>query len=172
MMGGPRVISDCGGNFVPAYSDGSSRDGIGFRKSDIDKFIANGGFNKTMLNGRDKSIKIPKEGDYIMSDVVKGYEDANSAISVAQKAYNETIAKFRGSIQNDLTSIAASANKVQREHDKIAVSARNAIDVLTSTEMQQAIANAERLAAALTAISELKSHNITFAVLDRKPQTE
>lgn len=106
-----------------------------------------------------------------MGDVNVAYDEAREVIEKAAAAYSKTIADFRGTIKNDLTSISAASDRVtgevgkmQRAYDKCAL-------LLTSAEMVAAIGNAERLAAALGAISALQSHSITFAVLDKKTQT-
>lgn len=104
-----------------------------------------------------------------MSDVKKAMEDGLHEIDEALAGYNRVLVQFRSTIKNDLSSLAASAAKVQAENAKIAQACRAVIEVMTSPDMEEAIANAERLANALKAISELKSHNITFAVLGRKP---
>lgn len=103
-----------------------------------------------------------------MTDVTPEYEKANKVISEAQAAYNKTLDQFRGAIKNDLASISASADRVVRENAKMKAAYEAAAVLLTSPEMGQAIANAERLAKALESISALQSHSITFAVLDKK----
>lgn len=150
--------------------DGSGdRDGVCWSEREINAFVLAGGAAEVMLYPPSNAA-MKREGDYRMSDMAKAYEDSNEVISTAHKAYTKTLEQFRSTIKNDVSSIASSASKMQSEQAKIAEACRATIGVLTSAEMQQAIANAERLAGALRAISELKSHNITFAVLDSKPK--
>ena len=103
-----------------------------------------------------------------MSDIDTAYERANEQVSKAQEAYNKTITTFRSTIKNDLATIGASADKVRNLAAGLGRESTAAIEIMTSPEMIRALENAERLAAALKAISELQSHSITFAILDRK----
>ena len=50
----------------------ASRDGIGFRARDIDRYLIAGNIEWLMVDGRIRSINPAIDGDYIMSDVVKG----------------------------------------------------------------------------------------------------
>jgi hypothetical protein len=147
---------------------GRFREGIGWRKSDLDAFVIAGGLQWTLLSEAPSKERI-REEKFIMSDVEQAYEAATEQISKANEAYNKAIAGFRGTIKNDLASIAASGEKVTVEAGKIQRQCQAAVATMTSPEMLAAIQNAERLAQALKSISELQSHKITFAVLDSKP---
>lgn len=152
---------------------GEFRDSNGWKVEDLNKWMVAGGLKWVMLNGGSPTTKAQKrDGDYMMDDVSVEYEKANKVISDAQSMYNKTVSEFRSAVKNDLASIGASANKVQNEAVKIQVAYQNTAKTLTTPDMEKAIANAERLAAALGAISSLSSHNITFAVLDRKLNTD
>jgi hypothetical protein len=158
----------------PIFDGGDHRNGgAAYRKGDIDKWILTGGLAWLFIDdGKNrKRNAMHREGDWFMSDVDNAYQEAAETISKASEAYRAVVAEFKSTIKNDVASISASAAKLQAEHVKAVSAARATIAVLASKEMQDAIANAERLATALTAISELKSHNITFAVLDSKPKT-
>lgn len=135
---------------------------------EVNKWIVAGGCRWAMLGSGKTTKAMHKEGDYFMDDVVEEYVKANQTIADAQAAYSKTLQGFRSAIKNDLSSIDASANKVTAEAAKMQQAYRNAIGTLTAPDMEAAIKNAERLAAALRAISELQSHSITFAVLDKK----
>jgi hypothetical protein len=134
----------------------------------MDKWIVAGGLSWNLIEGRDKSVG--EKGYEIMSDVQEAYKKSQGDIDAACAAYNKSIDKFRSTIRNDLSSISSSAEKVKGECNKMGDAYQRAINTLTSEGMIAAIANAERLATALQAISELQSHSITFAVLDKKPQ--
>lgn len=158
---------------MPRFPDpirtGEFREGIGIRAGDMEKWVLAGGLPWIMLSGRVKSNKgEQKEGYYIMADVQEAYDEANEQLLKAKEAYHKTIESFRSTIKNDLSSIAASAAKVQAEAQKMNQAYGSTITSLTSEQMEKAIANAERLAAALTAISTVNSHSLTFAVIDKK----
>lgn len=147
---------------------GEFREGVGFKAGDMQKWLKTGGLQWIMLEGRIKSSKgEQKEGYYIMSDVQQAYDEATEQIDKAKVAYHKTLESFRSTIKNDMASIAASAAKVQAEAQKMNQAYGTAIANLTSEKMEAAIANAERLAAALTAISAVNSHSLTLEVTDK-----
>lgn len=150
------------------YSGGrgrDERDGLAYRPADIDRWVVAGGPAWSFI-GKHK-FNDSEKGSY-MSEVVEAYDNARKLIDDANVAYNKTLQSFRSTIRNDLSSIASSADKVQAEVGRMQRSYQAAVDTLTSPSMEAAIANAERLATALRAVSELQSHSITFAVLDKK----
>ena len=83
-------------------------------------------------------------------------------------SYVLAVKKIRNELLNDVDSIAKATNRLKTETGKMIDSYKSAMDLWTSKEMNQAIENAERLSLALKAVSELKSNNITFTVLDTK----
>lgn len=138
-----------------------------WRAQDFRAWIRAGGLNWNMLG---KSVlQQRKEGDYHMDDINVEYEKANDVITRAQTAYNKTLQDFRSTIKNDIASISSSASKVQAEAAKISLTCTAAIATMNSPEMVAAIANAERLAAALSAISQVQPNKIAFAVIENKP---
>lgn len=143
----------------------ATREGVGWAAADLDKWVVAGGLDWALIGKR--KFGDQREGSF-MSEVVEAYESARKLIDDANAAYNKTVAGFRGTIKNDLASIASSAEKVQAEVGKMQRAYQAAVETLTSPSMASAIENAERLANALKAISELQSHSITFAVLDKK----
>lgn len=147
-------------SFPQPKANPESRDGVGFSAKELDRWICGGGLETIMLETSEENG---------MPNVNEAYAKANVTIENAQAAYNKTLQTFRSAIKNDMASISASADKVKAESAKMHGAYTNAMTMLTSREMEAAIANAERLATALRAISELQSHSITFAVLDRKP---
>ena len=135
-----------------------------FLSADIEAWELAGGLEWVLLGKSTGATR--NEGDYSMSDVSEAYEKANLVISNANTAYNKTVVDFRSTIKNDMTSISASADKVQKESVKLSAAYRASISLLNSPEMITAIANAERLAAALTAISQVQPNKIAFAVIE------
>lgn len=103
-----------------------------------------------------------------MSDVDRAYQEANETIGAALVQYNKTVAGFRSTIGNDLKSIGSSADKTVKEYEKIRAAYVGTINLLTSDDMEKALVNAERLAAALKTIGEVKSAEIKFKLMDQE----
>lgn len=140
--------------------------------SDIHKHIASGELSWRMLNRgiglRKAYSKSEREkGSHVMADVTEAYKEAAETIEAAKKAYDAVMTSFRATIKNDLASIGASADRVQKEAAKQMHAYRGVIDLMSSENMLLAIQNAERLASALKAISELEQHKITFSVMEK-----
>ena len=90
-------------------------------------------------------------------------ESADRANSALEKL-DVTVKKFRERIKNDLSSMKASSDRVQSEVIQMGERYKDAQEILTNPTMEKAIANAERLATALKAISELSETKLSFAV--------
>lgn len=101
-----------------------------------------------------------------MSDVEKAYQEATEVISNAEAMYQKALGGFRSQIRNDIASIAASAQKVVTEAGKMQAAYLATANTLTTPQITEAIANAERLATALKAISELSQTKVAFAVMN------
>lgn len=136
------------------------RNGEAWKKSELDKWIQADGLMWGLLLKTEEN-NLPQVED--------AYARTNKVLGEENEAYKKIMSEFRGSIKNDLASLSATADRVQKETTKLAAAYKNAVATLTSEDMLRAIANAERLATALKAISDLQSHSITFAVLDKKP---
>lgn len=85
--------------------------------------------------------------------------------------YHDLTHKFRGEVKNDISSVKAQAVATEETVNRIGKAYAATARLLTTPEFERALSNAERMAAALKAISDLNSHSITFAVLDTKAQT-
>lgn len=83
--------------------------------------------------------------------------------------YKDRLDAFRGQVKNDSASLEAQARKTAEATNKMNASFRTVVATLTSAEMQEAVKNAERLAAALDALNSLKSHKLMFATVDSAP---
>lgn len=134
-------------------------------RKDLHAWISSGKLDYVMLDGRPKN-DIHSGGYEIMSDVDAAYETATKTIDKALEAYQKVVADFRGTIKNDLASISSSAAKVQAESGKMLQAYVNTQTILTTPKFEQAIVNAERLAVALKAISELSETKVAFAVMN------
>lgn len=80
----------------------------------------------------------------------------------------EAVLSFRETTRNDLSSLKAASDRVQTETLKMSKQYKEAVDMLTSPQFAQAIENAERLAAALTAIQKLNQTKLSFAVFGQQ----
>lgn len=83
------------------------------------------------------------------------------------KKYETDLCAFRSKVKDDVTSLEASARKTTAAVQRMGAQYQEVIAQLTSPTMQQAIENAERLAAAVSALSALQSHRMTFEVAER-----
>jgi len=152
-------------NMATSKDDRSS---VGYSNSEINSWILAGGLEWIMLEKATEATR--KQGEYTMSDVADAYEKATAIVDNANLVYNKTVNDFRSTIKNDLTSISASSDRVQKETVKLAAAYRSSISLLNSSEMITAIENAERLAAALLSISQVQPNKIAFAVIENRPQ--
>lgn len=87
------------------------------------------------------------------------------------RSYIDRLNKFRSQIKNDVVSIEAAARKTTEAVNRMSATYSSVIAQLNSPEMHQAIANAERLAGALAALSNLQSHKLVFSVGDNQQQS-
>ena len=157
---------------IPSTKTGLFREGIGIALSDEENWINSGilglagvwrGSGPTMEDGKDY---------WIMADTTKAYETATEVLDKANQQYLKSVAQFRGEIKNDVSAIAASRDKISAEMAKIVKQCTEALALMNSSDMEKAIANAERLATALRSMSEVASHRITFAIMDNHPNKE
>jgi len=92
-------------------------------------------------------------------------KEAISNADDALKGLKATLDKFKSTLANDLTSIKASSTRVQNETTQMKQAYINAQAVLTTPDFERAIVNAERMAAALHAISQLQTTKVSVAVV-------
>jgi len=91
-------------------------------------------------------------------------EEATARAEAAVAKLESHLDKFRSRIGNDLTSIKAASQRVQTEVQTMSEKYDAACELLTSANFERAIANAERMAAALKAISELSETKVNVSV--------
>lgn len=117
----------------------------------------------TWLNSAEAALR---EAEVIAVDIenhsVESTEKAINAVANLRK----TLDQFRSVIGNDLTSIKAASARVQTETQVMAKRYHDAAALLTSPEFMKAIENAERMAIALKAISELSETKLSVAVFN------
>jgi hypothetical protein len=98
-----------------------------------------------------------------METEIVATEAANRAIESLGKL-DAAAKKFREVVKNDLTSMKASSDRVQTEVAQMGERYKHATQLLTSKEFEHALENAERMAAALKAISALSETKLSVAV--------
>ena len=129
----------------------SSRDGVVFR-ADV--------FQKEEVKNVTVYFSQWKVGMETSIAATESTAKAQASIDSLKK----TLDDFRGTVKNDLTSMKAASQRVQNEVLQMKESYKQAQDLLTSPDFTKAIENAERMAAALTAIQALTETKISVAV--------
>jgi two-component SAPR family response regulator len=97
-------------------------------------------------------------------DVEQAAVETSEAAEDALKSLKVAMDKFKSTLANDLTSIKAAGSRVQSEALQMKQAYQAAQAMLTNAEFERAVANAERMAAALKAISELSETKLSVAV--------
>jgi hypothetical protein len=97
-------------------------------------------------------------------DIEEMAVEVNGAANDALLALKATLDKFRSTLANDLTAIKAASGRVQNETMQMKIAYQEAQAMLTTPDFIAAVANAERMAAALKAISELSDTKLSMAV--------
>tara|TARA_R110000868_G_scaffold340888_1_gene601766 strand:+ start:1377 stop:1859 length:483 start_codon:yes stop_codon:yes gene_type:complete len=102
----------------------------------------------------------------IAMDIEQQAVEVSGAAEEALKSLKAGLDKFRSTIANDLTSIKASGARVQNEVVQMKQAYQAAQTILTTPEFERAVANAERMAIALKAISELSETKLSVSVFN------
>lgn len=101
--------------------------------------------------------------------IIDELETQYAEASELWRRYDIKLQEFRSAVKNDVASLEASGRKAFEAVNKIRTAHEKTFEVLNSADMVTAIQNAERLAAALRQIAELRSHKLTLAVIDAAP---
>lgn len=96
----------------------------------------------------------------VTEELQKQYESA----AELWKAYEKRLHDFRSAVKNDISSLEAGARKTTEAVVRMNKAYSDVFVQLNSAEMATAIANAERLATAMKALSELQPHKLAFTV--------
>ena len=109
---------------------------------------------------------------HCMETSIAAVESADRAQDAINKL-KETVDEFRSVVKNDISSMKAASERVQNEVIQMRDKYKQAQDMLTTPEFMQAIANAERMAAALDSIQKLTDTKVSVAVFSggKKEQT-
>jgi hypothetical protein len=121
------------------------------RASDVDKLERSPIFQLTMAKA-------------IAMDIEQTAVEASGAAEEAMRSLKVAMDKLKSTLANDLTSIKAAGSRVQSEALQIRQAYKAAEDILTTAEFERAVANAERMAAALKAISELSETKLSVTM--------
>lgn len=140
--------------FPPAYKTALTREGIAFKPDHVNRYIVGAMWATSTENAFMNVIE----------ELGNNYELAADLWS----KYNDRLKEFRSNIKNDVTSLEASARKSTEATNKMMAAYGHVIERLNSEDMLTAISNAERLAAAMTALANLQSHRLVLAVTDQE----
>ncbi len=99
-----------------------------------------------------------------METQIAATECADRAIEAVEKL-NAVVDKFSKNYKNDLVSMKAVSQRIQDETSRMREKYLATQELLTSADFERAIANAERMATALKAISEVSSAHLSVSLL-------
>ena len=159
-----KVVNELKEGFPAVVKTGRFREGLGLDANAMDAWLASGAAHAVLLFKPHNESEIGAES---MTQITDAYEEAVTEISIAKDSYDKMLKEFRANIRNDLTSIAAAATKVKSETQSMNKAYLESIQTLTSVEMQTAINNAERLAAALTTLATINPQQFSFELLNK-----
>lgn len=84
--------------------------------------------------------------------------------AVAVERLGDVVKTFMARVKNDTSAMKHASERVQSEVAQMGAKYKAAADLLTSEQFERAIANAERMAAALEAIGRLQQTTVKVAV--------
>lgn len=113
-------------------------------------------FEKT-IGPQSRAWKVSMEANIVAAEAAE-----RAATAIAK--LDDTAKRFREAVKNDLSSMKASSDRVQNEVRQMEDRYRFAAAMLTSPDFTRALENAERMATALKAISELSETKLSVAV--------
>jgi septal ring factor EnvC (AmiA/AmiB activator) len=139
-----------GTNPLRVKRGGLSREGAYYLSRDVEIYMARFGWavntEKCLMN---------------MSETL---EEQYEQVTELWSKYDEKLKAFRGNVKNDISSLQASASKTAEAIQKMNRAYGEVVIQMTGEEMQRAIANAERLAAALESINRIQSQALTLQI--------
>lgn len=133
------------------------REGYGYATSEIADRISRGGWAWALF-----ARNTTEKGTFM--EVEQAASKAADSVGKVADSYRKHVAELKSLLQNDSASIKASSERIEKEFARVAASVSNVSAVLTSPKFAEALSNAERLAAALSAIQSLGSGSIAFHV--------
>lgn len=154
---------------LPKPVKSANRDGFAWRLGETLHSVACDWANPVIGYRESKGSK---EDIGSMSDTEEKFQTATNEVNKAYEVFDAARKKLKSSLANDTASIASSCDKIESNMAKARASIDSVERQLLTDSMLQAIVNAERLAAALTAISAVRPANLTFAVLGNEPKKQ
>lgn len=121
------------------------------------------GYKASTFKSVGKEIKLFGAWKVSMETNIMADEAANRAAE-AVKNLDAVTTAFRANTKNDIASMKAASERVQNEVLRMKDQYIAAQQILTSPDFLMAVANAERLAAALESIHKLQGQRVGFAV--------
>lgn len=97
-------------------------------------------------------------------DIEQHAVEVSGQAEEALKSLKASLDRFKSTLANDLTSIKAAGSRVQSEALQMKQAYQAAQAMLTTADFERAVSNAERMATALKAISELSETKLSVAV--------
>jgi len=139
-------------------------DGSGMPKPVTIKGGANGWRVSDIRNMVDSPIFQICTARGIAMDIEQHAVEVSGTAEEALKSLKAGLDNFKSTLTNDLTAIKASGTRVQNEVLQMKQAYQAAQTVLTTPEFERAVENAERMAIALKAISELSETKLSVSV--------
>jgi len=131
---------------------GATREGLAYSKADIDIWVI--------------AYAWAFDTERIFMNVEESLRNNYESASALWETYKEKLDTFRNCARNDMTSLEAAARKTKEAAHRMVDAYASVFAQLNGADMERAIQNAERLAAALKSISEARSHQLVFSVAD------
>lgn len=144
------ICKNFGGAGIIVEKTGAHRDGLGYRGDQLGRYLVGYAWACATEN-------------YLMN-IIEHLKSNYDECSALWDQYKDRLKAFRSEVKNDLVSLDAAARKSTDAANRLQAAYGGVIAQLRSDDMAQAIANAERLAAAMAALSSLQSHKLTFSV--------
>lgn len=139
---------------ITRLEDGRFRDGIAYSRQELDEWIV--GY----------AWCIDTEG-FLMDIQTELKANYDSAAELWSK-YEKQLDRFRSAVKNDVASLEASVRKISEAMQRMNKHVGEVVQRMNSTDMQLAITNAERLAAAVNALASVQSSKLTVAIVDNE----
>lgn len=134
------------------------REGIGFRGKDVIRYSV--------------TTQWAMNTEQALMNVLEQLEGNYEAAALLWERYKTRLVDFRSAVKNDVASLDAAAKRSTDATNKMVSAYGHVIEILNSTEMEKAVQNAERLAAAMQALANLQSHKLVLSVVDQSKDAD
>ena len=137
------------------------RGGVAILKNEAVAYLAHGGWVGTLFTTE------ANVGSFM--DLESKALEASESVTKIVDRYMERVRGLKGQLQNDAASVKASAERIEKEFGRMNTAMRSTIELMTSPEMEAAIANVERMARAIETVNGLKRTAVRFSVIEQAP---